>query len=40
MKKESTEAIKINEEYDIFEKQKKDKARKEENEIDIFSLPV
>ena len=39
LKKESTEAIKINEEYDIFDKQKKEKAR-EEDEVDIFSLPV
>ena len=40
LKKESTEDIKINEEYDIFDKQKKEKAREEEDEVDIFSLPV
>lgn len=36
---EST-VVKYNDEYDVFDKQKKDKAKEEETEVDIFSLPL
>ena len=37
---ESKNLIKINEEYDIFERENKEKKLEEEDQIDIFSLPI